>query len=678
MDVLVFQCKVEKYFLILQNLCFFTFFYLCGVIKTLRLSVLRLVMAVLFGVMELPLCAQDTITLDAVDINAERIKAQMVNPLVMKKMDSIVLQAKSTANLSELLIQHSPVFIKTYGPGGVSTASFRGTTASHTLVLWNGFQLNAPTLGQVDFSTIPVFLVEDIDLKWGSGTSNNSGGLGGSVNIDNKTDFGKGIILDLKRTYGSFMTLGNYVTAGYSGKKVAFRVKAYRNSSENNFMYYNRAKLDPKKRWMRQTNADYVDFGFMPELSVMLKHGIISFSSWNQWNHRNLPPIMTNVDNADITKEWTSDHFSRNFLTYRLFWEGGKLQLKSGAFFENQHYFLETRVPYMPDSVATRINSINDAVVLHQIADVEQRLFTHWTLKGKVQWDRERVNSNNYADVKRRDMVSAYAALEGNPLEKADLSLTARYDMVDGKSMGVFPTATLSYHFPLGIGVTLGYSHNYRNPSLNDLYWYPGGNDTLKAENGRTVDLAVGYELKNAHFKLDVRTGGYASLVQNWIQWVPTSYRFWVPQNVAKVFARGIENHWNAVYSKGDWKISVSGNYVFTFTTDESERAKEYGILGKQLIYIPRHHGNLFANLRWKTWDIGYTMEVTGYRNTSYASSNKFDLPPYVLHHITLGKQWNEFRVELRCNNLTDKDYQNVLWRAMPGRSFEVMVNYKY
>lgn len=622
------------------------------------------------------LFSQDTITLDPVNVAADRYAVEKLNPLVMKKVDSLVLETKSTSTLSELLIQHSPVFIKTYGPGGVSTASFRGTTASHTLVLWNGFQLNAPTLGQVDFSTIPVFLADDIDLKWGSGTSNNSGGLGGSVNIDSKTAFGKGLILDLKQTYGSFNTLGSFVTAGYCGKRVSFRVKAYRNSSDNDFEYYNSALLPP--RTMKQQNADFVDYGVMPELSVMLKHGILSLTSWNQWNNRNLPPIMPNVINKN-TEEWNSDHFSRNTLSYKLFWPSGNLQIRSAAFFENQHYFLETHPQNSPEIVVTSINSINDAVILHQIANVEQQLYSSWKFKGKLQWDYEQVNSNNYADTKRRNMLSAYVAVEGNPLEKTDLSLTARYDIVDGKSMGVFPTTTLSYHFPKGFGLTLGYSHNYRNPSLNDLYWYPGGNPDLLAENGRTVDLALSYSLNHDGWKLETRTGAYVSKVKNWIQWVPTNYRFWVPENVALVFARGLESHIDGSYTHGDWKASLSGNYVFTFTTDESENAQSYGNLGKQLIYIPRHHGNMFANLRWTTWDLSYTLEVTGIRNTSYADFDVFrDLPAYVLHHVAIGKQWDKFRVELRCNNLTDKAYQNVLWRPMPGRSFEVMVNYRY
>ena len=270
-------------------------------------------------------------------VTAERSNVEVLKPLVAKKMDTLVLQSKSTSSLSELLIQHSPVFIKTYGPGGVSTASFRGTTASHTLVLWNGFQLNAPSLGQVDFSTIPVFLIDDISLNWGSGTSNNSGGLGGTVNIDNTSRFGDGFHLDVKHTVGSFLTLGSYYTMGYFGKKVSVRVKAYRNSSENDFEYYNTG-VYPAKR-MKQRNADFVDYGVMPELSILLKNCIISASSWNQWNERNLPPIMTNVENKNF-EEWTKDNFSRNYLAFKFFWATGNLQLKSAAFVENQRYFL--------------------------------------------------------------------------------------------------------------------------------------------------------------------------------------------------------------------------------------------------------------------------------------------------------------------------------------------------
>jgi outer membrane receptor protein involved in Fe transport len=54
-----------------------------------------------------------------------------------------------------------------------------------------------------------------------------------------------------------------------------------------------------------------------------------------------------------------------------------------------------------------------------------------------------------------------------------------------------------------------------------------------------------------------------------------------------------------------------------------------------------------------------------------------YDLPYYTLHHLSLGKQLNKIRLEFRINNLTNNDYQTVLWRAMPGRSYEFYLEFK-
>ena len=619
--------------------------------------------------------AQDTIDLQQVEISAPRIvKQQHIDPVQARHIDTLSLTSSSTANMTHLLIRHSPVFIKTYGPGGLATASFRGTTASHTLVTWNGLQLNAPSLGQVDFSTIPVFLADDVNLKWGSGTSENSGGLGGAVNIENKMLYGKGLILDFKQLIGSFNTLGTYLTAGYSGKRVVFRLKAYRNSSDNDFEYENLATI-PHQR-MYQRNADFSDYGLMPELSVMFKRGVLTVSSWNQLNNRNLPPIMPNVFNLN-TVEWSNDWFTRNFVSYKVFWQSGSIQLKSAAFVESQNYFLETKNPQTQD-VVTSINSVNKALILRNLADLDQTLWKSWKLNFKLQWDREQVRSNNYDDLRKRNTVSAYVAVKGEPFANAGVRVTARTDVVNNKFMGIFPTATFTYKMPFyePLGVSVGYSHNYRSPSLNDLYWYPGGNPDLLPEKGHTVDLAVTLNMKKDNLTVDLRSGGYVSKVRNWIQWVPTSYRFWVPRNVANVFARGFEQHVEANYAVGGWQLSLSGNYVMTFTTNETEGAFDQG---KQLIYIPRHHANLFATASYRNWALSYTLEVTGSRNTSYADEGfyAFDLPSYTLHHAALSRDFGHVKLELRCNNMFNKAYQNVIWRAMPGRSWEFVLNFK-
>ncbi len=680
---------------------------------------LLVILSILFALSVAASAQNDTIMLESIEINAEYVFNKVSKETMERRIDTAVIKRLQTRSLSHLLIQHSPVFIKTYGPGGSASASFRGTTASHTLVLWNGLQLNSPTLGEVDFSTIPVFFTDEVSLQWGSKTSGNSGGLGGAVNIANKQKFNEGIILDVKQTYGSFNTWGTYATAGYSGNNFIARLKAYRNSSDNDFTYNNIATIPHQE--MKQKNADFVDYGVMPELQIRMNKSTLSIVSWNQWSHRNYPQIMPNVFNN--TKEYADNNFSRNYISFKTYWSSGRVEVKSAYFHERQDYFLESYTSN--NNPVTQINSLNKSNVFRQIVDLQQDLYNSWKLYAKIQYDYEKVESSNYSPMpelvegglvgsvvstgsttgcKTRNLLSFYAAVDGKIYKDLDLRLTLRNDLVcrdvtpvasqnvapvasenmssqKMKSEGFFPTATMVYRVPFvkGLNVNMGYSHNYRNPSLNDLYWNPGGNENLKSEKGKTFDFDVNYFYEKENFNFDVKAGLYYSKVKDWIQWVPTNYRYWMPKNVSEVLARGLELHFKTNYRYALWSFTLSGNYAYTRTTDESEYAQQYDSDGKQLIYIPLHHANAFAEAKWKTWNMTYSMEFTGERKTSMNDDEFFayQLPYYMLHHITLGKQLDKFRIEFRINNLTNKDYQTVLWRAMPGRSYEVYLEFK-
>lgn len=635
--------------------------------KLLNVDMRKCLILLMFFAMAFSASAQDTIMLQSVEIKAVAIRSNELETTMGRRMDTSVINRLSSVPMSQLLIQHSPVFIKTYGPGGIATASFRGTTASHTLVLWNGFQLNAPSLGQVDFSTIPVFMTDQISLKWGSGTSTNNGGLGGVVSISNDEYFCKGLIVNLKQTYGSFNTLGSYATLGYSWANHLLRVKAYRASSDNDFTYINIGVIPHQE--MKQKNADYTDYGVMPEYQWRFGNSLITIVSWNQKSHRNCPQIMPNVGN-DNTVEYTDNDFSRNYVAFKNYWNTGKIEVKSSYFHENQRYVLNTFTDI--GSPVTTTDSKNTANVFHQIADVEQNLFRSWKINAKIQWDHEQVRSNDYDGVKKRDVFSTYAALSGNVLKNIDIRITLRNDIVDSKSAGFFPTATLSYSFAnlKGLKISAGYSHNYRNPSLNDLCWNPGGNPDLRPEDGRTVDGNLNFTRAFERLSIESQVGAYYSQVSDWIQWKPTNYRYWVSENVSTVTAYGAEIHLKMNYKLGLWSFSVSGNYVYSHTTDEND---------KQLIYIPLHHANAFADVNWRGWHLSYTMEFTGERKTSMNDNEfyGFRLMPYALHHLSFGKHVWKLDIELKINNLTDEDYQAILWRAMPGRSYEVSLNFK-
>lgn len=58
-------------------------------------------------------------------------------------------------------------------------------------------------------------------------------------------------------------------------------------------------------------------------------------------------------------------------------------------------------------------------------------------------------------------------------------------------------------------------------------------------------------------------------------------------------------------------------------------------------------------------------------------------MPPYDIHNMTLGKRIafkKDYSVELsaKINNVFDRKYQAILWRAMPGRNYLFSVKFSY
>ena len=108
-------------------------------------------------------------------------------PVTSYATGSKVVQIKSgeeVTTLSDKLIDETSFYLKTYGNNQLSTITIRGTTASQTAVLWNGININSPTLGQTDFSLIPLFLFDDVSVQYGTGSAlYGSDAIGGSIMI---------------------------------------------------------------------------------------------------------------------------------------------------------------------------------------------------------------------------------------------------------------------------------------------------------------------------------------------------------------------------------------------------------------------------------------------------------------------------------------------------------------
>lgn len=619
----------------------------------------------------------DTIQLGQIEVKAQIQKS--IGKLRNEKIDSMVLSSYKTQSLSELVQQNSNVFLKSNGPGGLSTASFRGTTANHTLVLWNGFPINGPQLGQVDFSVIPVFFMDYVSLSVGNVGIQRPSGIGGVVMVDNVANFNSNLRIEAVQSFGSFGSYGTYASLAYGNARISAKSRFFRKSSRNDFTYENTAVWP--KRNMKQQNASYLDEGLQQEVHLQFKKSVLSFVSWNQWNAHNLPPIMTNLERGGDPKEHQNDFFSRNYLSFKRFWENGKLEVKSSYFIEDQHYYLKTTSSIPPYDIVSLIDShnksqswMNSFAVLQKIGIVN--------FAASLQYDHEFVESGNYNSLEDRQRLGVHVSGDMQLLPSLHLQIQSRYDHVAESKSGISPFVELEYQpssnknlvFSLSGGKTL------RFPTMNDLHWYPGGNNSLVPEQALSANLAAEWRVSTDLFSSRSKIAFYASDIQDWIQWRPTSFRYWVPENVARVFARGLEfqQHFNIDLDKVN--VSLRAHYAYTKTTDESPVAQIDNYSGRQLIYIPRHHGNLLLQVKHNKLYLNAGLELIGQRRTSYNDDQEwFDyLPSYQLLNISSGYHFRDFELGFKINNLFDKSYQAVMWRPMPGRNYECVISYRF
>lgn len=623
----------------------------------------------------------DTLNLKEMEIISKQFEFDKA--LKTQEIDTLTKKELNHLSLAELLSAGSMVFVKSYGKGSLATAAFRGTAASHTKVLWNGFQINSPMLGQVDLSLIPNAFFDKVQLDYGgSSLQATSGALGGSINLESNNSTPD--LLTFTQTIGSFNTYTSSLKIGLGGEKLKSTTSVYFNTSQNSFSYYNNAIIPPE--WQTQENASYNNKGFTQGFNYKISNThSLSLLSWNQWNFREIPPIMSNQQGAG-NKEEQESFTSRNILKWRFQKENTKIETKAAWFYEDMSYLLKTSTTTNPDDTVTFINSTNISNTGFLKSQLTQNLKSGWMLSAEFSFTKSSVSSNNYTEIKNREVYGLFIKLskEFSSFLKGEALL--RQEFVDNKFVPLMPLLAFSIK-PLKneeLFIRLSGNLNYNLPSLNDLYWFPGGNPDLVPERGVQFDVGINYSKSfSEQLKIMADLSFFSSQISNWIQWVPSDYRYWTAKNIDFVHARGIEAGVSVSGMRNKFFYKISAQYSLNKSTNESKEAIAGGYSGRQLIYVPLHSGNAFLFLAFKKYRFNWSTQFSGKRNTSLNEETNYSnvLPSYSLSNISLGRDFDFDKwglgLKLKVNNIFNTTYQAVLWRPMPGRSFEVFLNFK-
>ena len=279
------------------------------------------------------------------------------------------------------------------------------------------------------------------------------------------------------------------------------------------------------------------------------------------------------------------------------------------------------------------------------------------------------------------------------PTKSLSLSAVFREECYKNDFVPIIPALFVEYQIPVkssptcklkkGLYLKTSVARNYRYPTMDDLYFKPGGNPNLKPEQGFTYDGGIEAFLQAESFLMKMNISAFDSYITDWILWTPNAKGYWQPSNLKKVHNYGTEMMATAELKiKRQWKIALTGNYAYTPSINNSDKLDANDAsYGKQLVYVPRHSANLNGRLSWRTWTLTY--QWTYYSERFTTTSNEVSyitgrLKPYYMNDVSLEKtfQWRRVHASVKCvvNNLLGSEYVTVLSRPMPGRNFEIFL----
>jgi iron complex outermembrane receptor protein len=578
--------------------------------------------------------------------------------------DSLARLQFSGTSINDLLSFTTPVFIKNYGPGSISTISFRGTSASHTAIVWNGFNLQNTMLGQPDLSLIPMAAINDIQVQaGGNSVMYGSGAIGGSIYLKSKL-----VYMDDSVHYVAQSQFGQFGNKQYSlqlalpvfhNSRLAF--KAYSNSALNNYTFKNTAIVGSPQQ--KQEHAAYTQQGFLVDYEQRLTtNQKLQFHYWVHQNNRDLPATM--LQYASIANQKDVSH--KATLEWDKTGERSKLQFRTGYFYDELRY---------ADALSALVSSNythNLTSEVEQSFQITPKKYLRSGITNNLLW----ANTRNYATPIFQWRNALFAGYQYASLNhKLMFNLNSRAERIDRLIAPLVFGIGAEWNLKSDITCKLRGSKNFRYPTFNDLYWNPGGNVNLKSENSLNAEGGLLFRKKIISVLLTFEATVFTNSVSNWIAWLPDSVNptIWSPQNIARVWSRGAE------YSlQTEWKATsittfgISGLYSWVVATNEKTNGSREG-LHRQLVYVPRQNASFRLFVKIKNITCSYAHQYTGLR---FITVDNYDyLNPYQVASLHFGVTTtvNHFPLSFFINikNLWNQSYQVMAWRPMPGRYVE-------
>ncbi|SHH89242.1 iron complex outermembrane recepter protein [Wenyingzhuangia marina] len=579
--------------------------------------------------------------------------------------DNIV---KNPTNLTETLRFNSVVAIRDYGNGGTSSARFRGTSAANTAVMWNGINVNAIGNGQTGLNSLSLNTADEIVIKSGGGSVKyGSGAIGGSIHANDNLYFHKHQNFQLFSSYGSFNTTSNFLKTNLGTEKWALKLGANFNKSDNDYDLIDERYKDANGNYLKNSNGDYENYGLNLSVGYQFTEGnTLSFYTTGFKGDR---LFSGELQNPSAANEKYKDINQRNLLV----WEVQKNQfshvVKTAYLTQEYRYFKNKNSNSFDFGKSKRwlFNydfkyHFNKKTTINTYVDIQN-------IEGDVSGVPNKKYREQYAFafgfnsiINKQWKYNIESKKEFNSAFKVPtvFSLGSNYALNDNNE------------------ILLNISTNYRVPTLNDLHWPGQGNEDLIPENSKQID--AGYQYKNDWFTF--KSTLFYMHVLDKIIWTPIGDinrpDVWTPINLNESIHKGAEFYASFCYPFSKYhSVDVATNYIYTVAKDTETN--------KELIFVPRHLFNATVNYQNNIFT-AYVQNLS--QSKVYTTEDNINTPGAVLNGFTvfnagtgvslLKKGTKSLHVILAVKNIFNQLYLYSISRPMPGRNYNLNINYKF
>lgn len=655
-----------------------------GIISLFWISLIYLIFAC-------DVCAQSqsdslkkVVELEAVTITGNPINDSL--QLFRKIFETnIKLNSLDEGSISKILELNPSFYLKFSGSSGLATPSFRGTTANQSLILWNDFPITSFQNGTLDLNLIPNFFIDDIQINL-TGNDEDSGfnGVGCIINLKNSGKLMNDTIQKLTARLG----IGSFGFNEYGMKYKHSTVKnncslgIFHSTTQNNFRY--RDFSSNKDKYLNLLNSDFHQTG------IQYNHSLKLFRKYQLEGNfqylktaRGVPPtyfvpsVARQYDESlklvlsckKINDDQLNGTYSHKNTSSKL-----NFYAKGGFF----HDFLRYVDP----------KSLLDVCYYNYTTGIFTG-FQKRTSKQDINLDLQWIGTKSTNEI-WGNKYQIRTSIRGNWNQKlinrlnwktwAGLSLKIELYNLDFAGILNYysPVFKIENVFFKRLGISMQMGRQYRAPTLNDLFWIPGGNPYLKPENCISFDGGFKYNtIKFRNFFSELGIQFYQKSIQELILWTPFS-GLWSPINISKVMSRGYESRLAISYQTKKISLQASGKYHFIRSINQNTNINASSEIGKQLIYTPVHSLSNNISLIYKGFTIRLNLSYYSIRYTT--SDNTQFLPAYYVLNSECSKSFHikkqEISLKFLWNNITGVDYQTVESRPMPPANFQFYIEW--